>query len=101
MDVIIFIVVVAVLVFTGVFVFGRSDLFVIRLTASGARKHRGDPPKGFVDDCGDIARARKIKAGEIHGVRKRGRLKLRFSKDIAQHHQQNFRNAYALRKKKK
>lgn len=101
MDVILFLIIVAAIVFALVFVFGRSDLFVIRLTPDGARKHRGDPPKGFVDDCGDIARARKIKAGEIQGVRKRSRIKLRFSKDIAQHHQQNFRNAFALRQKKR
>jgi hypothetical protein len=99
-DVLVFIAIVAALVFAGVFVFGRADSFVVRLTPDGARKQRGSPPKGFVDDCGDIARARKLKAGEIRGVRKRGRLKLHFSKDIAGHHQQAFRNALALRKKK-
>ena len=97
MDVLVFMAIVAALVFVGVAVFGRSDLFVIRLTPDGARKHRGDPPRGFVDDCGDIARARTLKAGAIQGVRKRGRLKLQFSPDIAQHHQQPFRNAFALR----
>ena len=100
MDTVLFLGIVTAVVFAGVFVFGRSDLFLIRLSPSGARKRRGSPPRGFVDDCGEIARARKIRKGEIRGVRKRGRIKLRFSDDIAQHQQQAFRNAFAMRSRK-
>ncbi|MEC7946389.1 MAG: DUF3634 family protein [Myxococcota bacterium] len=99
MDVIVFLIIVAGLVFAGVAVFGRSDAFLIRISAGGARRRRGNPPRGFVDDCGDIVRARKLKTGEIRGIRKRGRIKLQFSDDIAGHHQQPFRNAFALRTK--
>ena len=99
MDVIAFFGAVAVAVFAAVFWFGRSDAFTVRLSSSGARRKRGNPPKGFVDDCGDIARSKKIKSGEVRGVRTGQRIKLQFTKDIASHHQQAFRNAYALRSK--
>jgi len=100
-DALIFLALVTVAVFAGVFTFGRSDVFVIRLSPSGARKHRGTPPRGFVDDCGEIARSRKIKAGEVRGIRKRGQVKLQFSSDIAGHQHQPFHNAFALRRRKR
>ena len=101
MDTLVFLAIVTIAVFVGVFTLGRSDVFTIRLSPSGARKHRGTPPRGFVDDCAEIARARKIKAGEIRGVRKRGQVKLQFSSDIAGHQHQPFHNAFALRRRKR
>jgi hypothetical protein len=96
----VFLALVTSLVFGLVAWFGRRDAFVVRLTDTGARKVRGDPPKGFVDDCGDIARMHKLKKGEVRAVRKGGALRLRFSDDIPGHHHQRFRNAFTARRKR-
>lgn len=100
MDALVFLGLVAAAVFGLVWFFGRRDAFVVRLSDSGARRVRGDPPKGFVDDCGDIARAHKLKKGEVRAVRKGGSVRLQFSSDIPGHHHQRFRNAFVARRKR-
>jgi hypothetical protein len=86
-----------VLVFVGatIFVLLRpKPVFVIVISTGRIKGHRGRIPKGFREDCEHLVSELNLKRGTIKGVRKAGKVRLRFSFLIPKSCHQRFRNAW-------
>jgi len=71
---------------------GRT-LFVLAIQDDGrVQRRKGKPPPRCVGACQDVVRLNRLRSGEIKGVRRSGRVTLRFSRDIPQSARQAIRN---------
>jgi hypothetical protein len=78
-----------------IFVFLRpKPVFVIVIRAGKIKGYRGKIPRGFKEDCEHLVGELNLKRGTIKGVRKAGKVRLRFSFLIPKSCHQRFRNAW-------
>jgi len=71
-----------------------KPVFVIVIRAGKIIDCRGRVPKGFREDCEHLVSELNLKRGTIMGVRKAGKVTLRFSFLIPKSCHQRFRNAW-------
>lgn len=77
------------------FVFLRpKPAFVILIRAGKITSYHGKIPRGFKEDCEHLVGELSLKRGTIRGVRKAGKIALRFSLLIPKSCHQRFRNAW-------
>jgi hypothetical protein len=70
-------------------------LFTIVFDSTGVRVARGRPPAAFVADCADVAAELGLDHGALHGVRRAGRVVLRFA-NVPAHAHQRLRNVFGV-----
>jgi len=71
-----------------------KPVFVIAIGAGRIKGYRGKIPRGFKEDCEHLVSELSLKRGIIKGVRKAGKVRLRFSFLIPKSCHQRFRNAW-------
>jgi hypothetical protein len=86
---------VLVIVGATIFVLIRSKpVFVMIIRAGKIKSYRGRIPRGFKEDCEHLVSELSLKRGTIRGVRKAGKVTLRFSFLIPKSCHQRFRNTW-------
>lgn len=71
-----------------------KPVFDIAIRAGKIKGYRGKIPRGFREDCEHLISELNLKHGTIKGVRKAGKVRLRFSFLIPKSCHQRFRNAW-------
>jgi hypothetical protein len=74
----------------------QRRVFVIRIRQGVATVARGKLPPAFVAEVGDVIRRFGIRQGTIHGVPRRGKVGLGFSRSIPAQSHQALRNVWTM-----